>query len=91
MLQIVNFFMCLGFNLSDVKQNLKALLILLCCSALSAADRWPPSALQWSRCPKQWQPQRQCDLPFDPQMPHTALGTALTCRKCYGLCAACVK
>ncbi len=80
-----------SLNFSDVKQNLKALLILLCCSAFSATDRWSPSALLWSRCREQRQSQRQCDLPFDPLMLRTAHGTALTCQKCCGLYEACVK
>lgn len=52
-----------------IKHKLKALLIRLCCSAFSAADRWSPSTLLWSRCREQQQSQRQRDLPFDPQMP----------------------
>lgn len=47
-------------------------------------DRWSPPARLQSRCPEQHQSQRQCDLPFDPQMPHNAHATALTYQKCCG-------
>lgn len=69
--------MCLCLSFSDVKHNLKALLVLqlqtdgllqLC----YGADVESGGS----------QSQKQCDLPFDPQTLGAARGAALTSHKC---------